>query len=50
MNLHKNFQSIVIPIKIIKMNTNIFTNFVCSHFNNYIYIGKFLQKIKHANK
>ena len=37
-----------IPTKIIKMNADIFTNFVCLHFNFCIDIGEFLQAFKHA--
>ena len=37
-----------IPTKIIKMNADIFTNFICLHFNFCIDIGEFPQAFKHA--
>ena len=50
MNVYKTFQIEAIPNKIIKMNVNVFTNFVCLPFTHYIESsGEFLQEFKHAN-
>ena len=38
-----------IPTKVIKMNKDIFANFITDHFNNCIAYGKFLDKSKHAD-
>ena len=38
-----------IPTKIIKMNSNIFANFICLHFNYCIDIGEFPQEFKNAD-
>ena len=39
-----------IPTKIIKMNADIFTNFICLHFNFCIDIGEFPQAFKKSDK
>ena len=38
-----------IPTKVIKMNKDIFANFITDHFNNCIAYGEFLDKLKHAD-
>ena len=49
MNVHKTCQLKDIPNKIIKMNSDIFANFICSHFNYYIDTGEFPQEFKNAD-
>ena len=41
MNVHKTCQIKDIPTKIIKMNADIFANFICLQFNYCIVIGEF---------
>ena len=48
MNVHKTCQLKDIPTKIIKMNADIFANFICLHFNYCIDIGEFPQEFKNA--
>ena len=38
-----------IPTKVIKMNENIFTNFITDHFNYCIAYGEFPDELKHAD-
>ena len=49
MNVHKTCQLKDIPTKIIKMNSDIFANFICLHFNYCIDTGEFLQEFKNAD-
>ena len=49
MNVHKTCQLKDIPTKIIKMNSDIFANFICLHFNYCIDIGEFPQEFKSAD-
>ena len=49
MNVHKTCQLKDIPTKIIKMNSDIFANFICLHFNYSIDIGEFPQEFKNAD-
>ena len=49
MNVHKTCQLKDIPTKIIKMNCDIFANFICLHFNYCIDIGEFPQVFKNAD-
>ena len=49
MNVHETCQLKHIPTKIIKMNANIFANFICFHLNYCINIGEFPQEFKNAN-
>ena len=49
MNVHKTCQLKDIPTKVIKLNADIFTNFICIHFNYCIDIGWFSYAFKHAD-
>ena len=49
MNVHKTCQLKYIPTKIIKINADIFANFISLHFNFFIDIGEFLQEFKNAD-
>ena len=49
MNVHKTCQLKYIPLKIIKMNADIFANLICLHFNYCIDIGEFPQEFKNAD-
>ena len=49
MNVHKTCQLKDIPTKIIKMNSGIFANFICLHFNYCIDTGEFPQEFKNAD-
>ena len=48
-NTHKTCQLKDIPTKTIKMNDDIFTSFICIHFNYCIDIGDFPQALKHSD-
>ena len=48
-NVYKTWQLKDILTKIIKMNTDIFANFICLHFNYCIDIGEFPQEFKNAD-
>ena len=48
-NIHKTCQLKVTPTKIIKMNSYIFANFICLHFNYCIDTGEFPQEFKNAD-
>ena len=48
MNVRKTCQLKDIPTEIIKMNADIFANFICSHFNYFIDIDEFPQEFKNA--
>ena len=47
--VHKTCQLKDIPTKIIKMNSDIFANFICLHFNYCIDTGEFPQEFKNAD-
>ena len=49
MNVHKTCQLKDIPTKIIRMNSDIFANFTCLHFNYCIDIGDYPQEFKNAD-
>ena len=49
MNVHKTCQLKDITTKIIKMNSDIFANFICLHFNYCVDIGEFQQEFKNAD-
>ena len=49
MNVHKSCQLKDIPTKMIKMNSDIFANFICLHFNYCIDTGEFPQEFKNAD-
>ena len=49
MNIHNICQSKDIPTKIIKMNADIFANFICLHFNYCIDIVEFPLVFEHAD-
>ena len=49
MNVHKTCQLKDIPTKIIKMNSDIFANFICLHFKYWIDTGEFTQEFKNAD-
>ena len=49
MNVHKTCQLKDILAKIIKMNSDIFANFICLHFNYCVDIGEFQQEFKNAD-
>ena len=49
MNVHKFCQLKDIRTKIIKLNSHIFANFICLHFNYSIDIGEFPQESKNAD-
>ena len=49
LNVAKTCQVNDIPTKIIKMNKDIFANFITDHFNYCIAYGKFPDELKHAD-
>ena len=49
LNLNKASQSFDIPIKGLKENTDIFSNFLCNSFNNCIKLSTFLGILKHED-
>ena len=49
MNVHKTCQLKDIPTKIIKLNSDIFANFICLHFNYCIDNGEFPQEFQKAD-
>ena len=38
-----------VPTKLIKMNMNIFANFIMDHFNYCIAYGEFIDELKHTD-
>ena len=48
LNVAKSCQMNDIPTKVIKMNKNIFDNFITDHLNNCITFGEFPDELKHA--
>ena len=49
LNVRKTCQGSDIPTKIIKLNIDLFSSFICQNFNYCISIGKFPNKLKHAD-
>ena len=49
LNVAKSCQINDIPTKLIKMNKDIFTNFITDHFNYCIVYGEFPDELKHAD-
>ena len=49
MKVHKTCQLKDITTKIIKLNSDIFTNFICLHFRSCIDIGEFPHELKNAD-
>ena len=47
--VNKASQSSDIPIKVLKENSDIFSNFLCNSFNNSIKFSTFPEILKHAN-
>ena len=49
LNVRENRQGSDIPTKIIKLNIDLFSSFICKHFNFCKSIGEFPNKLKHAD-
>ena len=49
LNVCKTCQGSDIPTKIIKLNIDLFSSFICQNFNYCISIGKFPNELKHAD-
>ena len=49
LDVNKASQSSDIPIKVLKENSDIFSNFLCNSFNNSIKLSKFPEILKHAD-
>ena len=49
LDVKKASQSSDIPVKVLKENTNIFSNFLCNSFNNYIKFSTFPEILKYAD-
>ena len=49
LNVNKASQNSGIPIKVLKENTNIFSNFLWNSFNNSIKFSTFPEILKHAD-
>ena len=49
LNVRKTFQGNDSPTKIIKLNIDLFSNFICQNFNYRISIGKFRNELKDAD-
>ena len=49
LDVNKASQSSDISIKVLKENTDIFSNFLCNRFNNSIKLSKFPDTLKHAD-
>ena len=49
LNVRKTCQGSDIPTKIIKLNIDLFSSFICQNFNYCISIGKFPNELKHAD-
>ena len=49
LDVNKASQSSDIPIKVLKENSNIFSNFLCNSFNNSIKLSTFPEILKHAD-
>ena len=49
LNVAKSCQMNDIPTKVIKINKDIFTNFIMDHFNYFIAYGEFPDELKHPD-
>ena len=49
LNAAKSCQTNDVPTKLIKMNMNIFANFIMDHFNYCIAYGEFIDELKHTD-
>ena len=49
LNVRKTYQDSNIPTKIIKLNTDLFSSFICQYFNYCITVGEFANSLKHAD-
>ena len=49
LNVRKISQGSDIPTKIIKLNIDLFSSFICKNFNYCINTGKFPNELEHAN-
>ena len=49
LNVRKTCQGSHIPTKIIKLNINLFSSFICQNFNYCISMAKFPNELKHAD-
>ena len=49
LDVNKASQSSDIPIKVLKENSNIFSNFLCNSFNNSIKLSTFPEVFKHTD-
>ena len=49
LNVRKTCKGIDIPTKIIKLNIDLFSSFICQHFNNCISTDEFSNELKHAD-
>ena len=49
LNVRKTCQGSDIPTKIIKLNIDLFSSFICQNFNYCISIGRFPNELKHAD-
>ena len=49
LNVRKTCQRRDIPTKIIKLNKDLFSSFICEHFNYCISIGEFPNELKHGD-
>ena len=49
LDVNKASQSSDIPIKVLKENNDIFSNFLCNSFNNSIKLSTFPEILKHAD-
>ena len=49
LDVNKASQSSDIPIKVLKQNSDVFSNFLCNSFNNFIKLSTFPEILKHAD-
>ena len=49
LNVRKTCQCSDIPTRIVKRNIDLFSSFICQHFNYCISIGEFLNELKHPD-
>ena len=49
LNIRKNCQASAMPTKVIKLNSCIFSNFICKHLNYCTDKGEFPNKLQHAD-
>ena len=48
LNIRKDYQSSDTSTKIIKLNIDLFSSFICQNFNYVINVGEFPNELKHA--